>query len=59
MDKLANMDNLLNGKVISKEDTVKKVVEKLIQRNRAGLKILTDQLEHLFPSGTTGVVKPN
>ena len=37
MDKLANMDNLLNGKVIGQEDAVKKVV-KAIQRNRAGLK---------------------
>jgi ATP-dependent Clp protease ATP-binding subunit ClpC len=35
MDKLANMDNLLNGKVIGQEDAVKKVV-KAIQRNRAG-----------------------
>ena len=31
MDKLANMDNLLNGKVIGQEDAVKKVV-KAIQR---------------------------
>ena len=37
MDKLANMDALLNGKVIGQEDAVKKVV-KAIQRNRAGLK---------------------
>ena len=37
MDKLANMDNLLNGKVIGQEDAVEKVV-KAIQRNRAGLK---------------------
>jgi ATP-dependent Clp protease ATP-binding subunit ClpC len=37
LDKLAQMDAMLNGKVIGQEDAVKKVV-KAIQRNRAGLK---------------------
>ena len=58
MDKLANMDNLLNGKVIGQEDAVKKVV-KAIQRNRAGLKDPNRPIGTFIFLGTTGVVKPN
>ena len=47
MDKLANMDNLLNGKVIGQEDAVKKVV-KAIKETEQVLKILTDQLVVYF-----------
>ena len=56
MDKLANMDNLLNGKVIGQEDAVKKVV-KAIQRNRAGLKDPNRPIGTFIILGTTGVGK--
>ena len=56
MDKLANMDNLLNGKVIGQEDAVKKVV-KAIQRNRAGLKDPNIPIGTFIFLGTTGVGK--
>lgn len=56
MDKLANMDNLLNGKVIGQEDAVKKVV-KAIQRNRAGLKDPSRPIGTFIFLGTTGVGK--
>ncbi|MFN3771682.1 ATP-dependent Clp protease ATP-binding subunit [Cloacibacterium normanense] len=56
MDKLANMDNLLNGKVIGQEDAVKKVV-KAIQRNRAGLKDPNRPIGTFIFLGTTGVGK--
>ena len=53
MYKLANMDNLLNGKVIGQEDAVKKVV-KAIQRNRAGLKDPNRPIGTFIFLGTTG-----
>ena len=56
MDKLANMDALLNGKVIGQEDAVKKVV-KAIQRNRAGLKDPNRPIGTFIFLGTTGVGK--
>lgn len=56
MDKLANMDNLLNGKVIGQGDAVKKVV-KAIQRNRAGLKDPNRPIGTFIFLGTTGVGK--
>src|SRR5574343_195466 len=56
MDKLAQMDNLLNGKVIGQEDAVKKVV-KAIQRNRAGLKDPNRPIGTFIFLGTTGVGK--
>lgn len=56
MDKLASMDNLLNGKVIGQEDAVKKVV-KAIQRNRAGLKDPNRPIGTFIFLGTTGVGK--
>ena len=56
MDKLANMDNLLNGKVIGQEDAVKKVV-KAIQRNRAGLKDPNRPIGTFIFLGTMGVGK--
>ncbi len=56
MDKLANMDNLLNGKVIGQTDAVKKVV-KAIQRNRAGLKDPNRPIGTFIFLGTTGVGK--
>ena len=56
MDKLANMDNLLNGKVIGQEDAVKKVV-KAIQRNRAGFKDPNRPIGTFIFLGTTGVGK--
>ena len=56
MGKLANMDNLLNGKVIGQEDAVKKVV-KAIQRNRAGLKDPNRPIGTFIFLGTTGVGK--
>ena len=56
MDKLANMDNLLNGRVIGQEDAVKKVV-KAIQRNRAGLKDPNRPIGTFIFLGTTGVGK--
>ncbi|WP_297983883.1 ATP-dependent Clp protease ATP-binding subunit [uncultured Chryseobacterium sp.] len=56
LDKLAQMDNLLNGKVIGQEDAVKKVV-KAIQRNRAGLKDPNRPIGTFIFLGTTGVGK--
>src|SRR5574343_761323 len=56
MDKWAQMDNLLNGKVIGQEDAVKKVV-KAIQRNRAGLKDPNRPIGTFIFLGTTGVGK--
>ncbi len=56
MDKLAQMDEKLNGKVIGQEDAVKKVV-KAIQRNRAGLKDPNRPIGTFIFLGTTGVGK--
>ena len=56
MDKLAQMDSLLNGKVIGQQDAVKKVV-KAIQRNRAGLKDPNRPIGTFIFLGTTGVGK--
>ena len=56
LDKLAQMDNKLNGKVIGQEDAVKKVV-KAIQRNRAGLKDPNRPIGTFIFLGTTGVGK--
>lgn len=56
MDKLAQMDVKLNGKVIGQEDAVKKVV-KAIQRNRAGLKDPNRPIGTFIFLGTTGVGK--
>ena len=56
LDKLAGMDNNLNGKVIGQEDAVKKVV-KAIQRNRAGLKDPNRPIGTFIFLGTTGVGK--
>lgn len=56
MDKLAQMDDKLNGKVIGQEDAVKKVV-KAIQRNRAGLKDPNRPIGTFIFLGTTGVGK--
>lgn len=56
LDKLAIMDDKLNGKVIGQEDAVKKVV-KAIQRNRAGLKDPNRPIGTFIFLGTTGVGK--
>ncbi|WP_417428019.1 ATP-dependent Clp protease ATP-binding subunit [Halpernia sp.] len=56
LDKLAQMDAKLNGKVIGQEDAVKKVV-KAIQRNRAGLKDPNRPIGTFIFLGTTGVGK--
>jgi len=56
LDKLAGMDDQLNGKVIGQEDAVKKVV-KAIQRNRAGLKDPNRPIGTFIFLGTTGVGK--
>ncbi|MBS1572209.1 MAG: ATP-dependent Clp protease ATP-binding subunit, partial [Bacteroidetes bacterium] len=56
LDKLAQMDAKLNGKVIGQEDAVKKVV-KAIQRNRAGLKDPNHPIGTFIFLGTTGVGK--
>ena len=56
MDKLVQMDEKLNGKVIGQEDAVKKVV-KAIQRNRAGLKDPNRPIGTFIFLGTTGVGK--
>ena len=56
LDKLAGMDNNLNGKVIGQEEAVKKVV-KAIQRNRAGLKDPNRPIGTFIFLGTTGVGK--
>ncbi|MBC7555967.1 MAG: ATP-dependent Clp protease ATP-binding subunit [Chryseobacterium sp.] len=56
LDKLAQMDAKLNGKVIGQEEAVKKVV-KAIQRNRAGLKDPNRPIGTFIFLGTTGVGK--
>lgn len=56
LDKLAQMDNVLNGKVIGQQDAVKKVV-KAIQRNRAGLKDPKKPIGTFIFLGSTGVGK--
>ncbi|QOW11145.1 ATP-dependent Clp protease ATP-binding subunit [Kaistella flava (ex Peng et al. 2021)] len=56
LDKLAQMETLLNGKVIGQADAVKKVV-KAIQRNRAGLKDPNRPIGTFIFLGTTGVGK--
>ncbi len=56
LDKLSQMDKMLNGKVIGQEDAVKKVV-KAIQRNRAGLKDPNRPIGTFIFLGTTGVGK--
>jgi ATP-dependent Clp protease ATP-binding subunit ClpC len=56
LDKLAQMDNKLNGKVIGQEEAVKKVV-KAIQRNRTGLKDPNHPIGTFIFLGTTGVGK--
>lgn len=56
LDKLAQMDDKLNGKVIGQEEAVKKVV-KAIQRNRAGLKDPNRPIGTFIFLGTTGVGK--
>ena len=56
LDKLAQMDTMLNGKVIGQEDAVKKVV-KAIQINRAGLKDPNRPIGTFIFLGTTGVGK--
>ncbi|MBF8457922.1 ATP-dependent Clp protease ATP-binding subunit [Kaistella sp. G5-32] len=56
LDKLAQMDATLNGKVIGQQEAVKKVV-KAIQRNRAGLKDPNRPIGTFIFLGTTGVGK--
>lgn len=56
LDKLSQMDAMLNGKVIGQSDAVKKVV-KAIQRNRAGLKDPNRPIGTFIFLGTTGVGK--
>lgn len=56
LDKLAQMDSKLNGKVIGQEKAVQKVV-KAIQRNRAGLKDPNRPIGTFVFLGTTGVGK--
>lgn len=56
LDKLALMDDKLNGKVIGQEEAVRKVV-KAIQRNRAGLKDPNRPIGTFVFLGTTGVGK--
>lgn len=56
LDKLAQMDVTLNGKVIGQQEAVKKVV-KAIQRNRAGLKDPNRPIGTFIFLGTTGVGK--
>ena len=56
LDKLSQMDAMLNGKVIGQEDAVRKVV-KAIQRNRAGLKDPNRPIGTFIFLGTTGVGK--
>lgn len=56
LDKLAKMDEMLNGKVIGQKEAVKKVV-KAIQRNRAGLKDPNRPIGTFIFLGTTGVGK--
>ena len=56
LDKLAQMDNMLNGKVIGQGEAVKKVV-RAIQRNRAGLKDPKKPIGTFIFLGSTGVGK--
>jgi ATP-dependent Clp protease ATP-binding subunit ClpC len=56
LEKLAQMDEKLNGKVIGQENAVRKVV-KAIQRNRAGLKDPNRPIGTFIFLGTTGVGK--
>ena len=56
LDKLAQMDNVLNGKVIGQGEAVKKVV-RAIQRNRAGLKDPKKPIGTFIFLGSTGVGK--
>ena len=56
LDKLSQMDAMLNGKVIGQENAVKKVV-KAIQRNRAGLKDPNRPIGTFIFLGITGVGK--
>lgn len=56
LDKLALIDEMLNGKVVGQKDAVKKVV-KAIQRNRAGLKDPNRPIGTFIFLGTTGVGK--
>lgn len=56
LEKLAQMDRVLNSKVIGQEDAVKKVV-KAIQRNRAGLKDPNRPIGTFIFLGSTGVGK--
>ena len=56
LDKLAQMDELINGKVIGQTDAVNKVV-KAIQRNRAGLKDPNRPIGTFIFLGSTGVGK--
>lgn len=56
LDKLAKMNELLNGKVIGQEEAVSKVV-KAIQRNRAGLKDPKRPIGTFIFLGSTGVGK--
>ena len=56
LDKLAQMNELINGKVIGQTDAVNKVV-KAIQRNRAGLKDPNRPIGTFIFLGSTGVGK--
>lgn len=56
LKKLAQMDELMRGKVIGQDDAVAKVV-KAIQRNRAGLKDPNKPIGSFIFLGTTGVGK--
>ena len=56
LEKLAQMDDVLNGKVIGQQDAVKKVV-KAIQRNRVGLKDPKKPIGTFIFLGSTGVGK--
>ena len=56
LEKLAQMNNVLNGKVIGQQDAVKKVV-KAIQRNRVGLKDPKKPIGTFIFLGSTGVGK--
>ena len=47
INKLSQLPNLIKGKVIGQDQAVSKVV-KAIQRNRAGLKILINPLDHSY-----------
>lgn len=56
MNKLSELPNLLNGKVIGQDEAVNKVV-KAIQRNRAGLKDPNKPIGSFIFLGNTGVGK--